>query len=136
MTQLDDALAFLDTHHRGVLATYRRDGAAQLSLILAVREATRVVISSRARSVKVHNLERNPRATLLVMDDGFFGPWVLLEGPARIIRLPEAMERLVQYYREATGEHPDWEEYRAAMRAEERVVIEITPERAGPTVAG
>jgi PPOX class probable F420-dependent enzyme len=136
MTTIDDALSFCATHHRGVLATYRRDGAAQLSPIVAVPLGAKVVISSRERAIKVRNLRRNPRATLLVLDDVFFGPWVLIEGEARILSLPEAMEPLVAYYRAAVGEHPDWDEYRQAMRAEERVLIEIEPTRAGPTIAG
>ena len=69
--------------------------------------------------------------------DQFFGqPWVQIEGPARIVPLPEAMERLVDYYRSISGEHPDWDDYRAAMERDRRVLIAITPERVGPSVQG
>jgi hypothetical protein len=70
------------------------------------------------------------------MSDGFFGPWVQVEGPVEVVSLPEAMEGLVDYYRRAAGEHPDWDEYRAAMRSERRVLLRLTVERAGPDRAG
>jgi len=136
MITLEEALAFVEAHHHGVLATYRRDGGAQLSPILAVRLGSKVAISSRERAIKVRNLRRNPKATLCVLPDEFFGPWVLIEGDAQILSLPDAMEPLVAYYRAAVGEHPDWDAYRSAMRAEERVLIEIEPLRVGPRVAG
>jgi PPOX class probable F420-dependent enzyme len=95
-----------------------------------------VVISSRETAVKVKNLQRNPHAALCLLNDGFFGPWAQVEGPAEVVSLPDAMEGLVEYYRSVAGEHPDWDEYRDAMRREKRVLIRITPERAGPNVSG
>jgi hypothetical protein len=73
---------------------------------------------------------------MCVMNDGFFGEWVQLEGPAEIVSLPDAMEMLVDYYRRVGGEHPDWDDYRAAMERDQRCVIRVTPDRAGPTRAG
>ena len=57
-------------------------------------------------------------------------------GPATILSLPDAMEPLVDYYRSLSGEHPDWADYRAAMERDQRVLILIRPERAGPNVSG
>ena len=68
--------------------------------------------------------------------DGFFGDWLQIDGTADIVLLPEAMEPLVEYYRGLAGEHPDWDEYRRAMETEERVLIRITIERAGPSRSG
>ena len=95
-----------------------------------------VVISSRETAYKVHNLRRDPRATLCVMNDGFYGRWVQVDGRAEIMSLPEAMEPLVDYYRRAAGEHPDWDDYRDAMNREQRCLIRIQIERAGPDRAG
>jgi hypothetical protein len=53
-----------------------------------------------------------------------------------IVSLPEAMEPLVDYYRSISGEHPDWDDYRAAMERDRRVILRMTVERAGPDVAG
>src|SRR5580704_12412964 len=108
---LDDALRFLRANHRSVLVTRKRNGDLQLSpLNHGVDEAGRVVISSREPAYKVRNLRRDPRATLCAFTDGFFGPWVQLSGPAEIMSLPEAMDPLVELYRQVQGEHPDWED--------------------------
>ncbi len=72
------------------------------------------------------------RVSLCVFTDAFFGKWIQVDGAAAILSLPDAMEPLVSLYRSVAGEHPDWDEYRRAMVTEQRVVIQITIERAGP----
>jgi PPOX class probable F420-dependent enzyme len=130
----EDARAFLRERHHAVMATTRADGHPQLSPVLAVvDESGRVVVSTRNRSVKVRNLRRDPHVALCLISDDFFGGWAQVEGTVEIVELPEAMEILVDYYRRATGEHEDWDEYRAAMRAEGRVVVRFDIERAGPS---
>ena len=134
---LDAAREFVRQHHRGVLHTHRADGSPQMSPVTAtVDEDGRVVISSRETAYKVKHLRRDPRATYCGFTDSFFGPWVQLDGTAEIVSLPEAMERLVEYYRSVAGDHPDWDDYRAAMERDRRVVIRIRPERAGPQRSG
>ena len=86
--------------------------------------------------MKTKNLVRDPRAWLCVMNDGFFGDWIQAEGTAEIIRLPEAMDLLVDYYRRISGEHPDWDDYRNAMRRDRRVIAAITLTSAGPDRSG
>jgi PPOX class probable F420-dependent enzyme len=131
------ALEFIRGHHHAVMATTRADGEPQLSPVAAAVDATgAVVVSTRETAVKTKNLRRRPRACLAVLSDGFFGEWIQVEGPVEIVALPEAMEGLVAYYRELSGEHPDWEEYRAAMVSDRRVLLRLTVERAGPTVSG
>ncbi|HCU92510.1 MAG TPA: PPOX class F420-dependent oxidoreductase [Actinobacteria bacterium] len=134
---LDLARGFLRAHHRAVLATSRKDGRPQLSPILcAVDEKGRVLISTRQTAIKTRNLRRDPRASLCALTDGFFGEWVQAEGDAEIISLPDAMELLVEYYRLIAGEHPDWDDYRAAMEREQRVILRVTLTRAGPDTSG
>ena len=58
------------------------------------------------------------------------------EGPVEIVTLPDAMDGLVDYYRSISGEHPDWDDYRAAMERDQRCLLRITPTYAGPTVSG
>lgn len=128
---------FLRANHRAVLATARADGRPQLSPVTCgLDEAGRVIISTRETAVKTRNLRRNPLASLCVFTDAFFGPWVQVEGEAEIISLPEAMELLVGYYRVVSGEHPDWEDYRAAMIRDRRCVVRIEITRAGPDISG
>jgi PPOX class probable F420-dependent enzyme len=134
---LDAAREFVRQHHRGVLHTHRADGSPQISPVTAtVDEDGRVVISSRETAYKVKNLRRDPRATYCGFTDSFFGPWVQIDGAAEVVSLPEAMERLVEYYRSVAGDHPDWDDYRAAMERDRRVVIRIRPARAGPQRSG
>lgn len=131
------ALEFCRTHHHAVLATRRRDGAPQLSPVTVTSDdAGRLLVSTRETAMKVHNLRRDPRAWLCAFTDRFYGDWVQVEGRVEIVSLPEAMDLLVEYYRLAAGEHPDWDDYRAAMVRERRCVVVITPDRAGPDVSG
>jgi len=131
------ALDFVRSHARAVLATRRRDGSVQMSPVaVAVDSDGLVAISSRETAVKVKNLRRDPHASLCVMSDGFYGDWVQLDGTASILSLPDAMEPLVEYYRTLSGEHPDWDDYRAAMERDRRCVIRVAVERAGPDVSG
>jgi len=131
------AADFLRAHHRAVLATSRADGRPQLSPVLCVADDEgRVLISTRETAVKTRNLRRDPRASLCVFTDGFFGEWVQAEGDVEIISLPDAMDLLIDYYRRVAGEHSDWADYRAAMVRDRRVIVRITLTRAGPDVSG
>jgi PPOX class probable F420-dependent enzyme len=131
------AAHFLRAHHRAVLATSRSDGMPQLSPVTcAMDDAGRVLVSTRETAIKTKNLRRRPRASLCVFTDAFFGEWVQVEGDAEVISLPDAMDLLVDYYRRVAGEHPDWDDYRAAMIRERRVIVRITIARAGPDVSG
>ena len=132
-----EALAFISSNHRAVLATYRRDGTPQLSPVVAgVDGEGRVVISSREGAVKTLNVGRDPRVALTAFTDRFFGPWVVVWGSAEVVSLPTALPLLEEYYRVVVGEHPNWDEYRAAMVTERRVLLRITVERSGPERSG
>lgn len=131
------ATTFLSAHPRAVLATTRADGRPQLSPVVAAVDADgRILISTREPAIKAKNLARDPRASLCVLSDGFFGEWVQAEGTAELIHLPDALPLLEDYYRLISGEHPDWGEYREAMRRDKRLIIRITVDRAGPDVSG
>ena len=134
---VDEVRAFVRDHHRAVLATTRRDGGVQLSPVLVgVDDDGTLVISTSETAVKTANLRRDPRAYLCLIRDEFFGSWYQAEGTVTIESLPEAMEALVRYYRTISGEHPDWDDYRAAMVRERRVLLRLRVERVGPTRQG
>jgi len=134
---LDEARDVLRTQHRAVLATVKSDGSPQLSPVsVGLDDAGDAVISSRETAYKVRNLRRDSRVWLCVLPDEFFGRWVQLEGRAEVVSLPEAMPLLEDYYRGISGEHPDWDEYREAMRRERRVLVRVVLERAGPDRSG
>ncbi len=132
----DSALEFIAHNHRAVLATSRADGNPQLSLVAAGVDDDTVVVSTRETAIKTKNLRRRPRASLIVFTDNFYGNSVQVEGPVEVVSLPQAMDGLVAYYRQISGEHPNWDEYRSAMEQERRVLLRITVERAGPDRAG
>ena len=134
---IEKARDFMRDNHRAVMATRRRDGRPQLSPVaVGVLPDGEVVISTRETAIKVRNLERDAHLSLCVMNDQFFGTYVVVDGTARIVHLPEAMEELVGYYRSVSGEHPDWDDYREAMERDRRVMVHVDIEQAGPDAWG
>jgi PPOX class probable F420-dependent enzyme len=134
---LDEARQFLRLNHRAVLATARTDGRPQLSPVAVTVDGDgHAVISTRETALKTRNVARHPEVSLCVLNDGFYGAWVQVDGVADVVHLPDAMEPLVEYYRSVAGEHPNWDEYRAAMQQERRVLLRITITRAGPDRSG
>ena len=134
---LDAARTFIQEHHRGVLATKRSDGGIQQSPVLAAVDAERrVIISSRETAIKVKNLRRDPWAQLCALTKKFFGDWLYVEGKAEVVSLPEAMDPLIDYYKRFPDDNPDWDDYRARMERERRVLVRISIERAGPDRQG
>jgi PPOX class probable F420-dependent enzyme len=132
----DEARAFVASNHRAVLITRRSGRGLQTSPVLVgVDDDGKVVISTWEGAYKTRNLRRDPRAVLCVLSDGFFGPWIRIEGTAQIVSLPEAMAGLVDYYRGISGEHPDWDDYRRAMQQEQRVLVRVSIDAAGPAHA-
>lgn len=121
--------------HDGTLATIKRDGRPQLSDIsYTADDRTRVVrISTRAGLAKVHNLARDPRASLHVPATGGTG-YAVAEASAILSPVcadehDATVEELVEVYRLVRGEHPDWADYRRAMVAEQRLIIRLQVER-------
>ncbi len=134
---LPELLAFVRPRHQFILTTTRADGAPQLSPVTGgVDEQGRLVISTYPERAKARNLRRDTSASVLVLSDDFGGAWVQVDGTAEVIDLPDSVEPLVDYFRAISGEHPDWEEYRQAMRDQGKSLIRITPTRWGPIATG
>ena len=134
MGDIAKAREFVAANSRGVLTTYRRDGQAQLSLVSAGVDAEgRIVISVTEDRAKTKNARRDPRVALCAFTESFYGPWVQVEGTAEFADGPDRIDALVDYYRTLSGEHPDWDEYRAAMERDRRVLLRFAVVRAsGP----
>ena len=131
----EDARDFLREHHHAVLATFRADGRPQMSPVGAgVDGDGRVIVSTPETTAKARNLRRDPRVSVVVLSEGFYGTWVQVEGTAEIVERPEAVELLVDYYRRLAGEHSDWDEYRRAMNEERRVLVRFEIERVAGVV--
>ncbi|MCX5082697.1 PPOX class F420-dependent oxidoreductase [Streptomyces sp. NBC_00401] len=134
---LDELLDFVRPRHRALLLTARADGAPQASpLTCGVDDSGRIVVSTYPERAKTRNAKRNPRVSVVVLSDDWNGPWVQIDGTAEVIDSPESVEPLVEYFRNISGEHPDWDEYRAAMLKQGKSIIRITPERWGPVATG
>ena len=133
----DDLLEFVRPRHRFILITHRRDGEPQASPVTGgVDDLGRLVISTYPERAKVHNIRRDPRVSVVVLSDDWNGPWVQVDGTCEVLDVPEAVEPLVEYFRNISGEHSDWEEYRRAMVEQGKSLLRITPERWGPVATG
>ncbi|MGX9886687.1 PPOX class F420-dependent oxidoreductase [Streptomyces sp. NPDC002276] len=134
---LAELLDFVRPRHRALLLTRRADGSPQASpLTCGVDDSGRIVVSTYPERAKTRNAKRDPRVSIVVVSDEWNDPWVQIDGTAEVIDPPESVEPLVEYYRNVAGEHPDWDEYRAAMLKQGKSIIRITPERWGPIATG
>jgi PPOX class probable F420-dependent enzyme len=134
---LDQAREVLRSQHRAVFCALKSDGTPAMSPVLvALDDNGDVLVSTRAAAYKTKQVERDPHVSLCVLPDSFFGRWIQLNGTATVVPLPEAMDLLVQYYRTISGEHSDWNDYRAAMKREQRVILRISLSSAGPDKTG
>lgn len=133
----DQLLEFVRPRHQFILVTERADGRPQLSPVSGgVDDSGRIVIASYPGRAKTRNAERRPSASVLVLSQEFNGPWVQVDGDAEVLQMPDAIDGLVEYFRCISGEHPDWDEYREAMRVQNKSLIRITPTRWGPIATG
>ncbi len=133
----DALLEFVRPRHKGTLVTTRKDGRPQMSPVsCGVDDEGRIVVSTYPERAKAVNLRRDPRVSILVHSDDWNDPYVQVDGTAEVLDMPDALEPLVEYYRCIAGEHPDWDEYRAAMVAQDKSLVRITIEHWGPVATG
>ncbi|MED7929480.1 PPOX class F420-dependent oxidoreductase [Nonomuraea sp. LP-02] len=132
-----ELLDFLRTRHHGLLSTARADGRPQLSPVACGVDADgRIVVSTYPERAKTRNAKRDERVSICVLSDDWDGPWVQVDGRAEVLDMPEALDGLVEYYRCIAGEHPDWDEYREAMRRQDKSLIRLHIDRWGPIATG
>ena len=118
---------FVRSNHHAVLITRRRDDRVQSSpIVCGADDEGRILISVTAHRAKTKNIRRDPRVALCVLPDAFFGDWTQIDGTAEIVELPDAMPGLESVYRQVQGEHPNWDEFRAAMHRDDRCLVRIT----------
>ena len=133
----DQLLAFVRSRHKATLMTHRSDGMPQLSPVTCgVDQDGHLVVSTYPQRAKAANARRDPRVSLVVHSDDWNDPYVQVDGTAEVIDMPEALEPLVEYFRCISGEHPDWDEYRDAMRRQGKSLIRVTIDRWGPIATG
>ncbi|MGW2159416.1 PPOX class F420-dependent oxidoreductase [Nonomuraea sp. NPDC001699] len=134
---LPELLDFLRPRHHGLLSTTRADGRPQLSPVSCGLDGEgRIVVSTYPERAKARNVRRDERVSMCVLSDDWDGPYVQVDGRGEVLDLPEALDALVDYYRCIAGEHPDWEEYREAMRRQNKSLIRISIDRWGPIATG
>jgi PPOX class probable F420-dependent enzyme len=132
---LDAALGYARAHSRAVLITLKSDGRPQSSNVMQWTDAEGVLrVSVTDTRAKVRNLRRDPRVSIHVTADDFWS-YAVLEGDAElspVAATPDdaTVDELVAYYRALNGEHPDWDDYRAAMVADQRLVLRLRPTHA------
>ncbi len=131
----DDARPFLETHHRGVIATRRPNGATHSSIVVVgAYEGNAAFVSVYPRSQKIRNLRRDPNCTVLGVTD-HWREWASVEGQATLFDYnnmdAEEMRVMLRevYMACSHTEHPDWEEYDQAMIDQEAVIVLVKPDR-------
>ncbi len=129
----DEALKFVSENNKGVVTTFRKDGAAQMSIVVCTPLGDGVAFTTTEDRAKLINLRRDPRCSILVSKDDWWG-FIVFEGHAEIIdqantSREEFLAACRQVYRQISGEHDNWPEYDQAMINDHRVVITVIPER-------
>jgi len=128
---------FVRPRHHAVLVTRRADGSPQMSPVTCGLDTSgRIVISTYPQRAKAKNARRDPSVSVLILSDEFNDAYVQVDGTAEVLDLPEAVEPLVEYFRVISGEHPNWDEYREAMRKQGKCLIRVTVDRWGPVATG
>lgn len=124
---------FISKNDKAVLSTFRRSGAAQLSIVAVGNYGDGAAFTTTEERAKLANLRRDPRCSLLVSQDSWWG-FIVLEGAARIMSADntdpdELRQAFRDVYRSISGEHPDWDEYDQAMIEDKRAVVVVVPDR-------
>ncbi|HWM21773.1 MAG TPA: PPOX class F420-dependent oxidoreductase [Ilumatobacteraceae bacterium] len=139
--ELDAALDFIRSRQNGVLTTQKRDGRPQLSNITYSFGGDGIVrISVTDGRAKTANIRRDNRVSLYVSQEDFWA-YVVVEADAEVSPVSASpddatVDELVEYYRAAAGEHPNWDEYRSVMVSEGRLVLRLRPTRAYGMLGG
>jgi PPOX class probable F420-dependent enzyme len=128
---------FVRPRHRMIVITQRADGSPQAPPVTGgVDDSGRIVISTYPERAKAKNARKRPQVSVVVLSDDFNDPWVQVDGTCEVLDVPEALDAFVEYFRNISGEHPDWDEYRQAMLDQGKCLMRITPTRWGPVATG
>ena len=128
---------FVRPRHQMILLTQRADGSPQASPVTGgVDDSGRIVIATYPDRAKTRNVRARPTASVLVLSPEWNDAWVQVDGDAEVLDVPEALDAFVEYFRNISGEHSDWDEYRQAMLDQGKSLIRITPTRWGPIATG
>ena len=116
---------YLTSHRTGVLATSKKSGAPQLTLIAYHFDGANFAISTRAPTQKAKNIERRPEVSMAVIDGQrqliVYGDAVIVRDEAEVLRLHQERIRKIAMRQETD------EELAERLRREQRVVILLTP---------
>ena len=133
----EELLDFVRPRHQMILLTQRADGSPQASPVTGgVDDSGRIVIATYPDRAKTRNVRARPTAGVLVLSPEWNDAWVQVDGDAEVLDVPEALDAFVEYFRNISGEHSDWDEYRQAMLDQGKSLIRITPTRWGPIATG
>lgn len=134
---LEELRRFVSERHHATLITTKTSGGLQVSPVTCGLDGEgRIVVSTYPQRAKTVNIRRSSKVTLCVHSDDWDGPYVQVDGTAEVLDLPDSVEPLVEYFRSISGEHPDWDEYRAAMVSQGKSIIRIAIDTWGPIATG
>ena len=133
----EELLDFVRPRHQMILLTQRAEGSPQASPVTGgLDDSGRIVIATYPDRAKTRNVRARPTASVLVLSPEWNDAWVQVDGDAEVLDVPEALDAFVEYFRNISGEHSDWDEYRQAMLDQGKSLIRITPTRWGPIATG
>ena len=133
--ETQQALDAVRANRQAILTTIKQDGRPQLSNVLAgVGDDGLIRISTTADRAKYANLRRTPWAAIHVNGESFWS-YAVVEGDvsiSEVVAQPHdaAADESVELYRSLAGEHEDWDDYRAALVRDRRVVVRVSPTHA------
>ncbi len=137
---LDGLLEFVRPRHRFLLITRKADGSPQASPVTGgVDDSGRLVVATYPERAKTRNARRTPEVDVVVVSDDWNGAWVQVTGSCEVLDAAdggEALDAFVEYFRNISGEHSDWAEYRPAMVDQGKSLLRITPTSWGPVATG
>ncbi len=126
---------FMERHHRGVITTFQPGGSAHASIVVCgAYQGHAAFVIVRGNSVKVRNLRRDPRCSVLAVATDWRS-WATVEGEAQLFDYhntdAEKLRVMLREVYRACGDqdHPDWEEYDQAMRQQDAVIVLVRPQR-------
>ncbi|CAJ1511053.1 PPOX class F420-dependent oxidoreductase [[Mycobacterium] burgundiense] len=134
---VEHLLEFVRPRHQMILLTRRYDGTPQASPVTGgVDDSGRIVISTYPQRAKTRNARARPDVSVVVLSADWNDAWVQIDGSSEIVEARDDVEPFVEYFRNISGEHSNWDEFRQAMRDQGKSLIRITPTRWGPIATG
>ena len=125
MAKLNDRQQeFLDNPYVGVLTTIRSDGSPHSTPVWVGHRDGNLIFNTALGRAKANNLEKNPKASMLVLDPGNAYKWVAVNGSVSFVK-DGADDDINAFSKKYLGQ----DEYPFRQPGEERVTVVVNADR-------